>query len=227
MVKNMAYWKVALAAALVGGVALGCNAVLGITKANELDLDGGAPDAGTADAGTPCEQYCATIMQNCTGQNLEYTDIGTCQAMCKHFETGTPGDTTQDSLACRTYHSHAAAMDPNYHCRHAGPLGGEVCGTDLCESFCALGFALCQELLPYDGGQLGCQSACTAANFPYMQVDAGDIGYESGGQFIEFTSGNTFNCRIYHLEAAYEPNNDQARTTHCPHIAVTSPTCTN
>ena len=223
---NMTYWKVALATAIVGGVALGCNAVLGITKANEVDLDGGI-DAGPVDAGTPCEQYCTAIMQACTGVNQEYVDIGTCEAMCKHFEPGITGDQAGDSLACRAYHTRAAALgDPNFHCRHAGPLGGQVCGTDLCEAFCALGFALCQDILPYDGGQIGCEAQCTAANFDYVQVDSGDIEFpNASGGISEYLTGNTFNCRIYHLEAAYNPTSDQARTTHCPHIAVDSTQC--
>jgi hypothetical protein len=218
--------KLAGAFAALVAVAAGCNAVLGIDQASYdknvgadsgglSEAGGGTPDAG-GDAGTPCDQYCTAIMTNCTGQNLEYIDYGTCVAMCKHFEPGLPSDTAQDSLSCRTYHANAAAGDPNFHCRHAGPLGGGVCGTDLCAPYCALDFALCQELTPYDGGESGCHTACTAASFNYLTVDAGDL---------EFPSGDTFNCRLYHLESAYAPNNDQARTTHCPHTAVVSAKC--
>jgi hypothetical protein len=205
--------RVAAALATAAALAVACNGVLGIGSA-QLDPSVGV-DAGV-DAGTPCDQYCTTIMRNCTGQNLEYLDIGVCEAMCKHLEPGTATDETQDTLACRNYHANAAAGDPDFHCRHAGPLGGLVCGTDLCAPFCLLDFDLCQELTPYDGGELGCETACTAAAFPYLTIDAGDI---------QFPTGNTFNCRLYHLESAYEPDNDQARSTHCPHTGVVSATC--
>lgn len=226
MASSWSGWRVTLALAIAGGVALGCNAVLGITKANEVDLDAGT-DAGPVDAGTPCEQYCGAIMQACTGLNQEYLDVGTCVAMCKHFEPGITGDQSGDSLACRVYHTRAATLgDPGTHCRHAGPLGGQVCGTDLCESFCSLGFALCQDILPYDGGLLGCEQQCTAANFDYREFDAGDLKFPNAtGGFSEFQTGNTLNCRIYHLESAYDPTNDVARTTHCPHLAVDSTQC--
>jgi hypothetical protein len=137
--------------------------------------------------------------------------------MCLHFDLGTPGDTTNNSKACRVYHSNAAATDPNFHCRHAGPTGGGTCGDQPCEGFCALDFALCDArgLFPYDGGEPGCRAACKA--YPYLTSDAGDLTITSGS--------NTLNCRIYHLESAYDVGNPSAPTTHCPHTGVISATC--
>jgi hypothetical protein len=218
---------VGLAAGLAlfcAAVTCACNAVLGIDSATvdqslsdggSGSSSGGTSDTG-ADAGTPCESYCATVMANCTGTNQEYLDVGTCLAMCQHFEPGVTGDTTQDSLVCRTYHAGAAATDPSFHCRHAGPVGGYGCGDDPCGPYCLLDFALCGDLAsPPFPNESACRTACKA-NFTYLTADAGDIS---------LSSGNTLNCRIYHLESAYEPDNPSAKKTHCPHTAVQSATC--
>jgi hypothetical protein len=126
------------------------------------------------------------------------------------------GDTTQDSLACRTYHAGAAAGDPDVHCRHAGPVGGGTCGDDPCGPYCLLDFAFCGDLpSPPFASETACRTACKA-DFNYLTVDAGDL---------TLAAGNTLNCRIYHLESAYEPDNPTAKTTHCPHTAVQSATC--
>jgi hypothetical protein len=202
----MIRWSRFAAYVFLGASAIACNAVLGI-------------DAAQQDPSTPCERYCSTVMANCTGTNLEYLDDATCLAMCAHFEPGVAADTAQDSLACRTYHAGAAATDPNFHCRHAGPVGGGVCGDDPCGPFCLLDSALCSDLTnpPYPNGEVGCRDACKAANFLYETT--------SGHGDTNEQSGNTLNCRIYHLEAAYAPNNPDAKTTHCPHTAVSSAKC--
>jgi len=224
----------AAACASLGAAALaGCNGVLGIDEASldptltdggaEGGAEGGAGDAGgdTGNQPVTCDTYCSTIMANCMGINQEYIDIDTCKVMCSHFEPGVPDDTTMDSLACRNYHAHAAAGDPNFHCRHAGPLGGFHCGTDPCVPYCSLVQALCGSMaMPPFPGEIQCQNACRpgadGGGFNYLVGDAGDIN---------LTMGDTLNCRIYHLESAYEPNNPAAATTHCPHTAVVSATC--
>jgi hypothetical protein len=214
----------ALVATLFG--ALACNAVLGIGAATEdqtipSDKDGSADASGGGDAGphgTPCDRYCSSIMTNCTGNNQEYLSTEVCLAMCAHFEPGLPDDVSQDSLACRNYHAGAAAGDPNFHCRHAGPLGGGVCGNEPCAPYCLLDFVLCGGLPtpPFSGGESGCRNECIG-KFTYLTAgDAGDITLESG---------NTLNCRLYHLESAYNPTSSSAVTTHCPHTATVSATC--
>jgi len=205
--------KIGAIVAALAALTLACNGVLGI---GEATVDPTLADGGSTPQ-TGCAGYCATIMTNCTGMNAEYIDQDTCMVMCQHFEPGLPDDTAQDSLACRTYHANAAAQDPTFHCRHAGPLGGGVCGDDPCGPYCLLDFALCGDLNPppFDGGESGCRAACDA-NFKYNTVDAGDIVPNTG---------NSLNCRIYHLESAYQPSNPSAKLTHCPHTAVNSATC--
>ncbi len=127
---------------------------------------------------------------------------------------------TGDTVACRQYH--ASNMPPAVHCAHAGPYATPGhCGTDAdrCKSFCALANALCETFAtpPYgaDGGT--CLADCAGYQF---LTDAG-TGSESPPAP---SSGDTFNCRQYHLQAAYK-NNGGGKTPHCGHIGKTSPTC--
>ena len=203
---------------IAGAIAIlaGCNAVLGIDEA-KLEPSVGAGDAAVEGGPASCPGYCATIMKNCTGDNQEYTRIETCVAMCQHLEPGLPGDISHDSLECRNYHAGAATGDPKFHCRHAGPTGGGHCGTDVCAPYCLLDIALCGGMAtpPFAGGEQGCHNEC--AKFLYLQSDAGDLTLTE--------KSDTLNCRVYHLEAAYDPTNPTAATTHCPHTATISATC--
>jgi hypothetical protein len=212
-----AIWATGGAVAAAIAILAGCNAVLGIDSASVDPAIGSDGQADTATGPATCDTYCAAIMQNCTGKNQEYIRKETCVAMCQHFEPGLAGDTTGDSFACRSYHAGAAAIDPDFHCHHAGPLGGGVCGTDPCAPYCLLDVALCNGMNPppFMNGEIGCKSECP--KFKYLTpADAGDI---------TFTTGDTLNCRLYHLEAAYDPTNPTASTTHCPHTATVSAVC--
>jgi len=82
--------------------------------------------------GNDCTTYCTQIMTNCTGANVQYTDMADCMAYCAQamWPAGTPGEAAGNTLACRIYHGGApAAGMPDVHCPHAGPSGAAVCGT--------------------------------------------------------------------------------------------------
>jgi hypothetical protein len=199
--------------AFIALVVAGCNAVLGYDAATlasgETDGDAGDPNS--------CAAYCQNIQAACMGNNAEYINEFVCQQMCFHFEPGVPGTESGNSLACRIWHTTAAKTDPATHCRHAGPLGGGVCGDQPCSEFCTLTQALCstQAAPPYTS-ESACDTACP--NFTYDEAT-------NDGDLIE-ESGNTLNCRIYHLESAYDTqDNPDATSTHCPHTAVVSATC--
>jgi hypothetical protein len=230
--KTLTFLGLSAFAALTSATALfACNGVLGITEAHvdpTLAVDGATPNPGddaSNDAGADavvdpytCDAYCTAIMETCTGVNQEYTTRDVCLAMCSHFELGAAGsDETNDSLACRVYHTASAKKDPDYHCRHGGPTGGGHCGEQPCNAFCSLTFALCNPkgLFPFDGGEPECRTACKS--FPYLTTDAGDLTLEE--------SSNTLNCRIYHLESAYAVGNPIAPSEHCKHTGVISSTC--
>ena len=222
--KRWALFSLALGACAVAGAVTACNGVLGIDSAT-VDPALGVADGGGSDAGSDgaipqtCDFYCATIQQNCMGTDQEYTDTPTCLAMCAIFDPGFATDTMQNSLGCRIYHSMAAAGEPDVHCRHAGPTGGGTCGADPCQAFCELDTAFCGSIA-YSGA-IACAATCDmGADAGYAYLTTGDAGD------ISLQAGDTLNCRIYHLEAAFNPANQPAAMTyHCPHTGQVSATC--
>jgi hypothetical protein len=164
---------------------------------------------------TSCDRYCDLVTNNCTGPNAEYLSRDICMKMCPAFEIGVAvGDTATGTLGCRLFHASAAEAAPADHCRSAGPLGGRHCGKDPCEPFCALAVTYCAppKAVPYPGGVADCHAACKS--YPYLLADAGDTTLESG---------NTLNCRLWHLETAY--TSDDFGMFHCPHTRRVSSTC--
>ena len=196
----------------LGAGAAACNAIYGF---DEATLDPNVQTTVSQTQPLTCDSYCTTIMTNCTGLYQEYLSPEICKAMCQHFELGLADDTTNDSLACRLYHANSAKESPNVHCKHAGPTGAGHCGTDPCNAFCLLDISLCTgALLPYPGGELACRTQCK--QYPYaLDETKPDLTAD----------GNTLNCRLWHLESAFDPANPQAKTTHCPHTAKVSTAC--
>ena len=188
---------------------VGCNQILGYDSATLDPLVGAAdPDSGVVS----CDEYCNLMQDNCpTGINSEYISKVVCLAMCGQMEPGSPGD-TMDTVACRQGHAVLAKTDPVNECPRAGPLGGGACGINKCQTFCILDLALCADAAapPYPG-VTDCKTKCAAYAF---DTDAGDIQEQSG---------DTFNCRLYHLEAAY--SGGPLINVHCPHTGQTSATC--
>jgi hypothetical protein len=196
-----------VAGLLVAGAA--CNGILGIDSAT-------VDPTFTPDAGAPsqqCQTYCTTVLKNCG--TAEYNDQAGCLALCAALDVGSPSDTTQDSVGCRTHYAGiATGPTDSTNCRAAGPLGGGVCGTNLCANFCQLDtFACTGPNSEYDGGLGGCVGTCLA-NFNVYLTDAGND--------MSFSTGNSLNCRIWHLEAAVDPGLEGPNSlkTHCPHTAI-------
>jgi hypothetical protein len=179
----------------------------------------GGPDttgepASTGDATTDmttggdpaCMNYCTELMGACSGANLQYSSLESCLGVCGTFSEGMVGDVTGNTLACRLYHTGAAAEDADTHCVHAGPGGANACGTN-CESFCAVATNICPTEHPSNDA---CLTLC--ATF------ADEEKYDSGD-----TNGNTLACRLYHLTVAAV--DDQNAQVHCPHTLAASPPC--
>lgn len=206
-----------------------CNSILGIDRATlETEAGTGGDDAGSDPL--TCENYCALMDNNCQGENLEYLP-GVCIPLCQKYIRTQPGphyvyptDTPDptDSLGCRLWHAHAAQDEgPATHCRHAGPLGADKCGGP-CEPFCRLVWSFCsddQGIFPYDGGQPECQAICGDGTAFSYNRDAGDL-VDDMLNMLE--SGNTLNCRLWHLETAIQKN---LPDPHCLHTAAVSETC--
>jgi hypothetical protein len=220
------------------GAIIGCNTVLGIERAMLEPSEAGADanvvpgddgGAATSDGADPltCTNYCAVMMQNCTGLQQEYLSNDVCMKMCGYMARGqfyAPANEPDsvDTLGCRLWHANTAAMHPEVHCRHAGPLGSDLCGGP-CEPFCSLDWHFCTDdngVAVYDGQVTGCESVCTGdGGLPYVRGDSGDI-VDPSGSMIEM--GNTLNCRLWHLETAIDEN---LPMTHCPHTGAVSATC--
>lgn len=169
----------------------------------------GGPDDET-DSGmttdTPCQRYCERVLTTCTADNRQYGDEAECVNVCETagWAEGDPvtntGPAEGNTINCRTYHAGAAADDPALHCPHAGDTGGAVCGS-LCEAYCSLAIGGCtgdDEI--YANGE-DCMAACEAFD------DSGTIGA---------TSGDTVQCRLYHVGVAIRSGET---ALHCPHAA--------
>lgn len=112
---------------------------------------------------------------------------------------GESGARSGNSAACRTYHAGAAATGAKAtHCQHAGPTGGDTCGS-WCDNYCHLALRNCtgaQQLYKSDGE---CQAACEAIAADGQPTDR---------------EGDTIQCRINNLILAQtKPGLD---ATYCP-----------
>jgi hypothetical protein len=188
-------------------------------------------DASANDAALPqtldCESYCETIQSACTGNFSQYDTLEECLSMCDDMPPGALDDASGDSVGCRLYHAQNAMKQarPEVHCPHAGPTGGGVCGS-RCEALCDRATKLCTDDRGYPeaySSREDCMTIC-------QQTDAGLGGYKVDAAKELPASGNTVNCRIYHLRNAYtrlsdtDKINDSAGV-HCRHVGQISPTC--
>jgi len=215
--------------AVVGasGFLLACNGLLGIGVASQEAEDSGA--AMEAEAGVPvgptCAYYCSLMDVNCnwTTSNGEYETMQTCIDMCtnSHFDPGNGiAASNDDTLGCRIFYAQQARSDPAKNCRFAGLLGGGQCGTSACDDFCAVNFAYCNSKTvntPAYGSVAECSADCTSpdAGYPYVKEDAGEL--------FNIETGNTLNCRVWHLNAAYQDT--PSGNFHCPHTELMSTKC--
>ena len=148
-----------------------------------------------------CDDYCDTVMANCTAENVQYTSRDECIDYCANvagWEPGEAGAMSGNSIGCRTYHGgDPAAADAAVHCPHAGPTGGNVCGS-WCESYCELATKNCTGDNELFADEATCLTAC---------ADFNETGAPGDTQY------DTVQCRIYHVgaPALADP------AVHCPH----------
>lgn len=148
-------------------------------------------DSGTNSA--QCQDYCTTIMANCTGgessltSNQQYGSIDNCLAVCKAFPIGTASDTSGNTLGCRNYHAHAAATaGAALHCPHAGPGGDGMCG-DVCEGYCQIAQMFCVGSAKIYSSEADCMTTCNET--------PGDMRFN-----ISIQSGDEKACLLYHAQ---------------------------
>ncbi len=183
-----------------GGTAADSTASADTTAADTTVGADAAADDDVASAGPTCEAYCAAVTDACVGADAQYADLAACTTYCKDsakLPAGAAGEKSGNSIACRTEHAAlAVSKGAATHCPHAGPSGGNVCGS-WCDNYCHLAATNCAGGDALFADAAACQTACaTAAN----DGEAGAM------------AGDTLQCRISHLGlAAAGP------ATHCPH----------
>ena len=157
-----------------------------------------------------CEAYCTLVGESCAGDAAQYESEEACLAYCNTaggFPAGTSEDTDGNTIGCRMYHATVAGGlegdDNALHCGHAGPSGGDVCGT-WCENYCDLATNNCTGDNALFGGGAGCLDQCEGF---HSDAPAGSTG------------GDSVQCRIYHLGVAGSDGETSA-ATHCPHGGV-------
>jgi hypothetical protein len=168
---------------------------------------------GSMSSAVSCDEYCDSIMANCTGQNQQYQAGANCLATCQHLELGTRSDRTGNSVACRLYYAGAPAKNDPAQCVNAGPSGGDIptggdkdhCGP-TCDSFCAIIMGTCTGANEVYADEKACMDACNS--------------FESTTAYKLNVSGDNLACRLYHATAAAaDPD------VHCSHTKVDSPVC--
>ena len=201
-------------------LSVGCASILGIEDAElaeDADSGGSAGDGGGGSdggnggnggnggsaVGTPCEQYCDNVMNNCTAEFAVYTSRDVCLSLCETMPVGDPENPKGDTVACRIDQADKAAVtqEPGDHCPVAGLGGGDVCGEN-CPAFCRAMLEFCPD--EYDSDE-ACLTDCESLQ-------------DLGGFNLEQDSGATVQCRIWHVGAA-----TQATLPHCAHAAGANP----
>jgi hypothetical protein len=207
----------------------GASSSSGDTGASSSGSDTGASSSGGDAGALSCASYCAKIGSNakagtCTAGNTQYATNDQCLHVCGLLTLGAASDTGGDTIGCRQYH--AGNTPAATHCPHAGPFGGdpvagEVCvpagdsGTgEACDVFCEIAQANCTGTNKQFADIPTCKAACAG----FTNDATKTYGYGA------LPSGNTFNCRTYHLLAASTGVAADA-VTHCPHIVPGSVVC--
>ena len=178
-----------------------CDAILGIEDA-QLDPLLGNGGGGGAAPGNLCEEYCATITDNCTGDDRQYSSEENCNQVCPNLSGFNNADTIGDTVGCRLENAQQAGTLGPDECPTAGPGSEGQCG-DVCTTFCLLFEKACgtdPDLFDY-ANQAACRQDC--ANFP------------DGGPFnVTLDAGDSIDCRLYHVSQAFEDAG-----FHCEHAA--------
>lgn len=160
-------------AALAGDAELHCTHA----KFWPVDLCVDEADGGDIN----CRVYCQNALGACRGDFAVYDSEEECLATCAVFplgearKDGSAQDTSENTVACRTYHANAALGGAAMHCPHASPMGDGQCGPNEandvrfgnCDSFCKLYAAGCSTRFQTEFGATGdpeinCRTACAS-----------------------------------------------------------------
>ncbi len=166
-------------------------------------------------ATNPCPKYCQDLMATCTADNSQYPDEQTCERICAGIDAGTSGSAAGDTIACRAIQQSNAKdeLDPaasRTDCINAG-VSSSACAGTACQAFCNADLALCGSQRTGYATAADCVTTCAT------------WGQNFVGALIGST-GNTLECRTYHLELSQTGNSSDLET-HCPHTGAVSVRC--
>lgn len=168
-----------------------------------------------------CARYCNDMMTTCTGADQQYADEPTCERFCSSMDMGEGGVASGDNVACRDISVSNGKDEPDPTAKHQDCVGGGPSTTCFaapitpdqaqCASFCKLDLALCGTQRTGYSDVNACMTACAT------------WGKSFDGQLLDST-GNTLQCRTYHLELSQTGNANDLET-HCPHTGAVSVRC--
>jgi hypothetical protein len=206
-----------------GGTGAGGSGTGGASASASASGSGSGSSGSAGGVKATCDTYCTDNVANCAAPNGQYIDKAACLKACASFAQGNLGDMAGNSLECRAYHTGAAKTAAAMHCPHSGITGGDLdptatgaspadgpCG-DGVAAFCKLAIATCAG------------ADAVWASEALCVTDMKTLAKETAGFTTETKTGNTFNCRVYHLEASTPGG--MAATTHCPHLKLVSDQC--
>lgn len=203
---------------LLSAAAVCCSNIIGVEEATcnpalpachaALTLDS---DAGSS----LCQEYCNTVMQNCTGNVQVYVGRETCLSVCQLLPEGHPGDQRVNSVQCRLDQARLAGTipEPAIHCAGAGPGGNGLCG-DNCEGLCTILQGACTNEHQVFQSLSDCAEDCSAV--PVVTASDGNEYYNTVAK--EMSAGNSRQCRLWHASVA-----TQSPDPHCTHASGASP----
>ncbi|PYI07349.1 hypothetical protein BO78DRAFT_91510 [Aspergillus sclerotiicarbonarius CBS 121057] len=82
-------------------------------------------------AGLFARTICQTHEKYCVGKNRQYTSEDACYVfLTQQIRFGQPYEMGRNTLLCREVHDNMVRYNPDVHCAHIGPTGGDYCVDD-------------------------------------------------------------------------------------------------
>jgi len=158
------------------------------------------------------QHYCDVLQYNCNSMTtLQYADPTQCLAVAQNYidyvnsTSDAVGASGANSLGCREYHAQASKQNPAVHCEHAGPSGGNQCGTF------AGSWGIMAAVAPCNDTSVNSLISQVGEPLVNMMVPIGNSMAYS--KYLD-TVNNSQVCRIYHLGVA------TGAPSHCVHGAI-------
>jgi len=95
------------------------------------------------------ENLCGATQLYCTNSNTQWPDVSTCIGALTQKVFSTLADGDQDTIACRLIHIRLAAVNPDVHCVHVGPTGGNACTTKDPNIYANQNYFTCARKVPH------------------------------------------------------------------------------